>query len=185
MKPKVIVIYGPIGVGKLTVARKLSEKIKFKVSHNHLFNDLVQSLFKRGSLEYAQTLEKLRFDLYEKAVVTGENFIMTHAYSHNFVSKTGQTDEDYLKNLGLYLTQAGAKVYFVHLKADDDILLERVSHKSRKEFKKLTDINIMRKYVDTKDFKTTPKLDNQIIIDTSKLTVGDTVNKILEFINIK
>jgi|GEM_PF-3574071 len=38
-KPIVIVLYGPMAVGKLTVAQKLSKKLKMKLSHNHLLNN--------------------------------------------------------------------------------------------------------------------------------------------------
>jgi len=147
-----------MGVGKLTVAKLLAEKTGYKLSHNHLFNDLVYSLFDRGTLEANEILEELRYEMYGKAVSMKRSFIMTHAYSHNFVSLTGQTDPQYLKNLQDKMGSAGAKTYFVHLKADDEVLLERVSQESRKEFGKLTDIEIMKGYLHTKDFKSSPEM---------------------------
>ena len=42
---KLIFIYGTPATGKLTVAKVLSNKIGFKVFHNHLTFDLVISIY--------------------------------------------------------------------------------------------------------------------------------------------
>lgn len=183
MKSKVVIIYGPMGVGKLTIGKLLSEKTGYKLSHNHLINDLLYSLFERDTLEINELAEDIRSMLYEKAVRSGKNFIITHAYSHDYVSLTGQTDPEYLKNLEDKLSEAGGDLYFIHLKADDDILLHRVSQESRKEFRKLTDSKIMKELLESKDFTTSADLQNQLIIDTSNLNPEETVQQILEFIS--
>ena len=182
MKPKVIIIYGPIGVGKLTIAKLLAEKTGYKLSHNHLINDLLYSLFERNTLEINELAEDIRYMLYEKAVQSGQNFIITHAYSHNYVSLTGQTDPEYLQKLERKLSDAGGQTYFIHLKANDDVLLDRVSQESRKDFRKLTDTKIMSEILKTKDFKSSADLKNQLIVDTSNLIPEETVQKILSFI---
>ncbi|MBD0327065.1 MAG: AAA family ATPase, partial [Pyrinomonadaceae bacterium] len=46
---KLIFLHGLPGVGKLTVARELAKLTGFKVFHNHLAVDLVESLFEFGS----------------------------------------------------------------------------------------------------------------------------------------
>ena len=183
MKPKVIIIYGAMGVGKLTVAKLLSEKTGYKLSHNHLVNDLLYSLFERNTLEINELAESIRYMVYEKAIQTGKSFILTHTYSHDYVSLTGQTDPEYLRNLQKRITSKGGEAYFIHLQADDKTLLERIAQEDRKKFKKLTDTKIMQELIDTKDFKSSAKVENQLILDSSKLTSQETVEKVFNFIS--
>jgi shikimate kinase len=182
MKPKVIIIYGAMGVGKLTIAKLLSEKTDYRLSHNHLVNDLLYSLFERNTLEINELAESIRDMVYEKAIQSGKSFIITHTYSHDYVSLTGQTDPGYLQKLQEKIKQAGGEAYFIHLQANNTVLLERVTQESRKEFKKLTDSTIMQELIDTKDFKTSAEVDNQLILDSSELNPEETVMEVFNFI---
>ena len=183
MKSKVIIIYGAIGVGKLTIARLLAEKTGFLLSHNHLVNDLAYSLFERGTLEVNELSESIRYMVYEKAIQVDKSFIITHTYSHDYVSLTGQTDPEYLRNLQKRITSKGGEAYFIHLQADDKTLLERVAQEDRKQFRKLVDTKIMQELIDTKDFKSSAEVDNQLILDSSGLTSIETVEKVFNFIS--
>ena len=46
---KVVFVYGPPAVGKLTVASLLAERTGFKLSHNHAIIDAVVPLFDYGT----------------------------------------------------------------------------------------------------------------------------------------
>ena len=45
IKSVVVFIYGPIAVGKLTVAEILSKKLGYKMIHNHQVADFIDHLF--------------------------------------------------------------------------------------------------------------------------------------------
>ena len=45
---RLVVLYGPPGVGKLTVGTELSELTGFKLFHNHLTVNLVTSVIHSG-----------------------------------------------------------------------------------------------------------------------------------------
>lgn len=165
----VIFIYGPIAVGKLTVAKILSKKLGYKLSHNHALNDLVDELFIYKSPVSNLMKERLRYDIFQNAVKAKINFVTTHCYAHNFVSTTGLTDSEYVQTLEKKLTRLGAKFYPVHLKADSKELLRRVSGRSRTRFKKLTDKKIMSEHISYRDWQTSPKLKNNLVIDNTKL----------------
>ena len=49
---KLIALYGPPGVGKLTIARVLAKTTGYKVLHNHLTIELLCALFDWGSKPY-------------------------------------------------------------------------------------------------------------------------------------
>ena len=179
-KTNIIIIYGAIAVGKLTVARLLAEKIGYKLSHNHLLNDLVYSTFEKNTPLGKGVLEKFRYLFYEEVVKAGINTIITHAYSHTYVSPTGQSDTTYIQNLENLFEKLGAHVTFIHLKASNDVLLKRATQDSRKEFGKLTDTEIMKDVLERNDFATSAPVKNDIIIDTSLLTADETVAHIIE-----
>ena len=59
-KPIIIFIYGPVAVGKLTVAEVLSKKLGYKLAHNHALNDFVQEVFDRHSYASDYMKDNLR-----------------------------------------------------------------------------------------------------------------------------
>ena len=177
-KPVVVFIYGPMAVGKLTVATILSKKLGYKLSHNHLLNNFVSAVFTYKTPQYYAMTERLRDDLLENATRAKINLVTTHCYAHNFISTTGLSDPKYVQTLEKKLTKLGARFLPVHLKASNKELLNRVSNNSRKQFRKLTDKKIMREHILNRDWQTSPKLKNNLVIDNTKLSP----NKVSEMI---
>jgi deoxyadenosine/deoxycytidine kinase len=184
-KPIVIFIYGPIAVGKLTVANILSKKLGYKLSHNHMLNDLVYGLFNRQTFTRENLLEKFRYHLLESVIKEKINFITTHCYMHNFISKTGLSDPKYMQTLEKKLTKLGAKFYPIHLKASSKELLRRVGMSSRKKFRKLKDKKIMRELVSKNDWQTSPRLKNNLVIDNTKLSPNKVSDMIIKHFKLK
>jgi deoxyadenosine/deoxycytidine kinase len=184
-KPIVVFIYGPIAAGKLTVAKILSKKLGFKLIHNHHLNDFVGEVFERGSYASHDMKDFLRYYLLENVVKAKLNAVTTHCYSHNWVSKTGLSDPKYVTTLEKKLTKLGAVFLPVHLKASDQELVHRVSMGSRKAFGKLTDKKIMHKLVLDKDWQTSPKLNNNLVIDNTNLFPSKVSDIIIKHFKLK
>lgn len=184
-KPIVIFIYGPIAVGKLTVAKVLSKKLGYKLAHNHHVNDFVEEVFVRHTYEANFMKEFLRYALLENMVKAKIDIVTTHCYWHNFVSRTSLTDPQYVKTLEKKLTKLGAKFFPVHLKASNKELLRRVSMSSRKPFRKLHSKEKMREYLKKLDLQTSPKLKNNFIIDNTNLSPQKVANVIIKHFKIK
>ncbi len=180
-KPTAIVIYGMIAVGKLTVAKALQEKLGYRLTHNHLINDLVWSLFDHGTLEANSLIERLRYELYDEAIKKGVSIIVTHAYSATYVSPTGLSDPEYMKVLESKLEGAGAKTLFVHLQADKQILLKRVLEESRRAYKKLTDASKLSEYLykDNLDTTTSAPVKNNFVIENAEVTPANAADMII------
>jgi adenylylsulfate kinase-like enzyme len=71
---------GMPGVGKLTVAKQLAEKLKARLVDNHLVIDLVLSLCERGTPEYTSLIRKFTdVVLAEIATKPDQTFIFTNA----------------------------------------------------------------------------------------------------------
>ena len=184
-KPTVVFIYGPIAVGKLTVAKILSRKLGYKMTHNHHVNDFVNEIFDRGTYASHSMKDQLRYIVLENMVKANINFVTTHCYAHNFISQAGLSDPKYVKTLENKLTKLGAKFYAVHLKADNRELLRRVNQNSRKAFKKLTDKKIMSELFKKNDWQTSPKIKNQLIIDNTNLSPQKVSDMIIKYFKLK
>jgi shikimate kinase len=184
-KPTVVFIYGPIAVGKLTVARLLSKKLGYRLAHNHHINDFVHEIFDRDTYASHAMKDQLRYIVMENMVKAKISFIATHCFSYNFVSLAGLSDPKYVQTLEKKLTKLGANFYAVHLKAESEELLRRVNRNSRKEFKKLTDKKIMSELLHTKDWHTSPKLKNQLIVDNTNLPPEKVSDMIIKYFKLK
>lgn len=183
-KGNVVILYGPMAAGKLTVAKLLSNKLGYKLSHNHLINDLAWSIHERDTVEGNRFIEELRLRFFEEVAKSGIDVVTTHAYAHDFVSMTGLSDPEYMKELEAIFEQYGTNAYFIQLKASKQKLLERIDHPSRSEFKKLTDKKVMENMLSNKDFETPAPVKGNITIDNSDLTPEETVSEILNTLGI-
>lgn len=187
-KPKlfnVVVFYGPFAVGKYTVAKEFQKQTGYKLFHNHHTYDLGIELFKRGTLELNRLVEKLRLDIFKEIAKGHLNTVATHAYSADYVSITGLTDKVFVKKIQSFIEKEGGKIYFVHLKASHDVLLKRVSGKSRKKFNKLSNVKIMKEVLkEEKDWLTPAPVKNNIEIDNTNMSPKQVVKKVRELIKI-
>ena len=55
---RLVFVYGPPGVGKLTVARELAGRTGFKLLPNHLTANLASALYPHGSDEHSTTMSR-------------------------------------------------------------------------------------------------------------------------------
>ena len=76
---RLVYLYGPPAVGKLTVARELSALTGFKLMHNHLTVNLVKSLFPFNSDPYLRLVRQFRNAMLAEAARVGVDLIMTGA----------------------------------------------------------------------------------------------------------
>jgi len=101
-KTYLIFIYGFVAVGKLTIAKELAKLTKYKLLHNHIIVDFVESLFgnkRPGTIERAEAIQWVSFGLIKRLIKKGDNIIFTHTYSKSYVYKNGMTDIDFVKEI--------------------------------------------------------------------------------------
>ena len=99
---KLIVIYGPPAVGKLTVAKELAKITGYRVLHNHLVIDMVESVFSRDSPMFWKLIDSYRIDLIGKAAANDEKGIILT--SVNIKGKDDNFIKDILKTMENHFT---------------------------------------------------------------------------------
>ena len=77
---KLIFIYGPPAVGKLTVAEELSEVTNIPVFHNHHSRDLVKDIYGDKLLKHYALVDKIRLDVMEYCAKNNTDLIFTYVY---------------------------------------------------------------------------------------------------------
>ena len=79
---KLIYLYGPPGVGKLSVARELARLTGFRLFHNHLSIDCVLPVFEFGTDAFWRVVYAIRLGVIEEAAKQDIDLIFTNVYAH-------------------------------------------------------------------------------------------------------
>jgi deoxyadenosine/deoxycytidine kinase len=174
---KLIVIYGPPAVGKLTVAKALSEITGYKLFHNHLSRDLVRSLFSLDHPRFHMLVEKVRLEFIEEAMKEKlEGVIFTLVYDPNF-------DNDFLGKINDLGTKYNSEVTYVQLKTDTDTLLKRVAEESRQAHSKVSSPEKLRSSLAQHTWFESVPFENNLTIDNTDVAPSDVAQQILTFID--
>jgi shikimate kinase len=155
--PRLVFLYGPPAVGKLTVAQALAERLPFRILHNHVTLDPVAQVLTFGTPVFWQVVGDFRRSLARAAAREGVDLIYT------FVFAPG--DEGHVADIvGAFDEQQGT-VLVVQLSAPREELLRRVTSESRTRHAKIADPvqldEVLRQYDDfTADIeRTTLRID--------------------------
>lgn len=175
---KLVIVFGPPAVGKLTVANKLSTLIGYPVLHNHATIDLVEPFFKFGSEPFLKTIRTMRLFILKEALKQKlPGIILTTGYTN---TKSGAANFLRLQNL---MQRNKGQIYFIQLTCNKKQLFIRVKARERKLFGKLNNVKDLRKTLTQWDFFSPPAHVKNISIDTSNSTVIDSAKKILNYIS--
>ena len=130
----IIFLYGPPGVGKLTVARELSKQTGYRLFHNHLTRDAVHALFEPSDPEFDPLVMKLRVNLLEAAASANlPGVVFTFFYAKD-------EDDTLIDAFCDAVEKHGGTIKFVQLTCENEELRRRVIHPSRKESQKISDL---------------------------------------------
>jgi tRNA uridine 5-carbamoylmethylation protein Kti12 len=168
---RLIFIYGPPAVGKLTVARELAALTGIALFHNHVSIDAVRSVFPRGSLSFARLVPKFRRDVFAEAAEAGVDVIFTFVYAN-------QVDDGDVADLVEPVTSRGGELCFVQLTCRREELLRRVVDETRRGFRKLADPTMVARLLERYDLTKPIPLGESFRLDTTELPAREAAQRI-------
>jgi shikimate kinase len=124
---KLVVIFGPLAVGKMTVGQELAKLTGLKLFHNHMTIDLVANFFDYGTEEGSRLVHLFRTEIFQavaKSDLPGMIFTYVWAFDQ-------PADRTYLEKMCAPFVERGAEIYYVELEADYDVRFARNSTENR------------------------------------------------------
>jgi tRNA uridine 5-carbamoylmethylation protein Kti12 len=171
---RVVYLYGPPGVGKLTVARELVTLTGFRLLHNHLTVNLVSTLFPYGTADFTRLLRQFRLVMMEEAVRAHIDLVVTNV-------NTGSADQHaFIHALSQVVAAGGGKTAFVQLTCQGDVWLTRIASQSRRAESKPTDPDVILRLFENKDPFARLPFEPNLTLDTTQLLPGDVASQIVE-----
>ncbi len=134
---KLIFIWGPAASGKLTVARELSALTGISLFHNHLVVDALLEKLTFGEPEFVRLREAMWMSVFDNAARADKSLIFTFQPEPTVVEGFAERVKD-------VIAAEGGDVVFVRLLASRDVQDARIANDSRKEFRKLVSLDMLR-----------------------------------------
>jgi len=124
---KLVVIFGPHAVGKMTVGQTLCSMTKLKLFHNHMTIEPVCDLFENDPAERGRLTNLFREEIFRSFSRSGEyGMVFTYMWAFD-----APADWDYMRHVEEIFTDAGAEVYYVELEADEAVRRDRNKTENR------------------------------------------------------
>ena len=128
---KLVLVFGPQAVGKMTVGQELAKITGLKLFHNHMTIDLVSHFFDYGTKEGKRLVNLFRREIFEEVSKSNlYGMIFTYVWAFNLAD-----DWDYVNQVVQLFESRGGTVYFVELEAELEERLERNKSSNRLEHK--------------------------------------------------
>ncbi len=154
---KLVIIFGDIAVGKMTVGQELAKITALRLFHNHITIESVIEVFGYYDGKTISRLREVFFEEFSKSDNYGMIFTYVWAFDH-------QSDWDYIKYVSDIFSKQGSEVYYVELVASQEIRLKRNITENRlvnKPSKRNLDFSL-RNLIDTDKKYRTESYDGEI-----------------------
>ncbi len=176
---KLVFLHGLPGVGKLSVARELGKLTDFKIFHNHLTVDLVESLFEFGSQPFVELREKIWLATFDQAVEAElAGLIFTFAYDRT-VRRT------FIGAARKIIERNDGEAIFIELTCSLEELERRISDPSRQRFGKLNSVELFRELSAAGAFVDPGIPAERLVVDTTELPTAEAAALIASRLGLK
>ncbi|RYC37772.1 AAA family ATPase [Pectobacterium zantedeschiae] len=174
---KLIFLYGPPAVGKLTISRLLTEKMEATLFHNHLTYDLAMAVLPPDSAYSTIRRFACQLRLYAIELLFAEDrrdLITTFCYE-------GGKDDWYIEAIKTLCAEHGVTPFFVQLCSDHAHLLKRVENADRRFFGKVNTQDKLKEILRNHDYADTINAALHRSLHTSLLTPDEVAEQLLDW----
>lgn len=179
---KLIILFGPQAVGKMTVGHELEKITGLKLFHNHMTIELVSKFFDYSTDAGKKLVYALREEVFKQVSVSKlDGLIFTYVWAFD-----QQSDSDYIRHVVDIFKNNDATVYFVELEASLDERLRRNQTEHRLQHK-ATKQDIQTSVKDLKESAVNHRLNSQegevayenyLRIDNTELSPAEVASRI-------
>ena len=121
MSKKLVIIFGPPAVGKMTVGYELAKLTGLALFHNHMTIDLVLPFFNWGEPAFLRLVHEFRQRIFEEMAASDKpGMIFTYVWA---LEHPGDKKE--IDGLTRFFSEQGGQVFYAELQADLDERLRR------------------------------------------------------------
>jgi hypothetical protein len=139
-----VFIYGPPGVGKLSVAKELARVTGYKLFDNHVSIRCADSVFEFGTKPFWRVVGTIRELVFEEAAANGVSLVFTFVYSH-------PADMPSVERLCGFFEAQGGRALLVRLLCTREELERRLPRPGRAEAGKLASLETFRELLTRHD----------------------------------
>ena len=175
---KLLFIYGPPAVGKLTVANEVAELTGFKVFHNHLSIDAIVPVFDFGTKPFFRLVEMIRIETVAETARENVDLIYTFCYAKGL-------DESHVEKVGKAALDNNAEVHFVLLTCSENELRRRVVLEDRRRFGKANTLEMMESFLANYDLMSPVPYTDTFTVDNTDIAPEDAALRIIEHFGLQ
>jgi hypothetical protein len=132
MPTTLLVLFGPVAVGKMTIGQVVCEKTGFKLFHNHMTIDPLRPIFEFGSPAMQVLVPEFRYRVMEEAA---KNQLPGLVHTCVWAFQKESDDTPFMGRIKAMVESHGGRVCFVELQASQEIRKERQVSENRRKHK--------------------------------------------------
>lgn len=132
-----VFIYGPPGVGKLSVAREVARVTAYKLFDNHVSIACAESVFDFGTKPFGKVVDTIRMTVFEEAARADISLVFTFVYAN-------PEDTPFVGRVFELVESHGGRVLLVRLFCERAELERRLPHPERARVGKLASLDTLR-----------------------------------------
>jgi hypothetical protein len=181
---KLIILFGPPAVGKMTVGYELAKLTGLKLFHNHMSIELALPFFNYGEPPFNRLVSDFRRRIFEEVAASNlPGLIFTFVWSLEL-----ESDKTYIDQHCAIFREKGADIYFVELQAELSERLVRnesefrlAQKPSKRDVGKSREI--MLEHVEKNRFNSNDDFfyrENYLKIDNTKLSAAEAARRIVD-----
>jgi chloramphenicol 3-O-phosphotransferase len=169
---KLVLLHGAPATGKFTVGRELAALTGYRFFHNHLVVDVVLAVFDFGTPGFRELREKIWRDVLGRAVQDGIPGLIFTFSPENTVR------QDFVDWLFAGLPPHDVRLLSVAVTASEAEIERRIGSAGRREFGKLTDVDLYRRLRDGGTFAAPVIPRTDLSLDTEAHTAAECARQV-------